>query len=83
MMLIAFRAWQRKWRGHIRSLDKKLRALSRDGPYELYYEIASGKVLDHEPPHDYFSIGERAVWKNMMGWQPDPDDPNYDEQIAG
>jgi hypothetical protein len=83
MKLIAFQTWQGKWRDDIISLDKKLLNLTRHGPNKLCPQIGSGKVPHYEPPHDYFTIGERAVWRNMMAWKPAPGDANREELMAG
>ena len=68
IMSIAFRSWQRKWRCHFWNMEKKYLVLSRDGPPTLVYDPETAQIHDVQPPHTFFSTGERAMMRNVWGW---------------
>lgn len=76
---ISFRGWQATWRSHIRSFKNKLCELSFRGPLEgsgwekLVFELPMMKLHYVEPPHMFFTEGERAIFKNLSSWDCDDD----------
>ena len=68
-MKIAFRKWQKTWRKHITTFNQKCQDLNCL-PFSLWPKghIHQGRYYDVLPPHLIFTIGEKAIFKNMIAW---------------
>lgn len=68
-MGISFNRWKKYWRYHMKMLVYKRRALKKQGPIETwipgYFSLQANKVYDFQPPEEYFSLYERAVFRSL------------------
>jgi hypothetical protein len=80
LVTIAFRKWRATWRHHIISYHRKCREVERH-PFSTWIRghCHGGKYYDVLPPHLVFTIGERAIFQNMMAWMVDGESEGWYE----
>ncbi|KAB8291613.1 hypothetical protein EYC80_006413 [Monilinia laxa] len=67
---IEFRTWQNKWNEVLQSFKKKCYILNLRGmeyliSYGPYINRRNGKSYDIIPPHKFFTVQERMIWRNL------------------
>jgi hypothetical protein len=70
----AFKEWRNLWKGYTRSFEKGVRELEMN-PMSTWVRgyIHMGEYYDFLPPHDFFSAGERAIFRNIASWSASDD----------